>query len=95
MRGCLRGCLRGRCASTLKSELHSSIKAFHPKPSSASTEGGVKRKASSDATATTSKRPAPVYPLDLAIPPSSIAEHPNSQVAGTESAATSSQVLST
>ena len=76
----------------LKSELHSFIKAFHPKPSSASTEAGVKRKASSDATATTSKRPAPVYPLDLATPPSSIAEHPHSQVAGT---ATSSQVLST
>ena len=80
----------------LKSELHSSIKAFHPKPSSASTEAGVKRKASSDATATASKRQAPVYLLDLATPPSiCIAEHPHSQVAGTESAATSSQVLST
>ena len=55
----------------------------------------MKRKASSDATATASKCPAPVYPLDLATPSSIIAEHLHSQVAGTESVATSNQVLST
>ena len=50
----------------------------------------MKRKASSDATTTASK-----LPLDIAKIPCIIAEHPHSQVAGTESAATSSQVLST
>ena len=50
----------------------------------------MKRKASSDATTTASK-----LPLDIATTPCIIAEHPHSQVAGTESAATSSQVLST
>ena len=73
----------------LKSELHSSIRAFHPKSSSGSTEAGVKRKANSDATATASKLPAPAYPLSI------IAEHPHSQDVGTESGATSSHILST